>query len=80
VYESEDKKTFTDYDLAAEDIEVELTCDYNCLVKYEDGKNKVDFTCSHKKIDKLAWAWYYTFMNKFYATVVVPYSGPKRPR
>lgn len=49
VYESEDKKTFTDYDLAAEDIEVELTCDYNCLVKYEDGKNKVDFTCSHKK-------------------------------
>lgn len=45
VYESEDKRKFTDYDLRAEDIEVELLSDYNSLYKNEESGNAaIDFS------------------------------------
>lgn len=45
IYESEDKRTFTDYDLCAEDIEIEILDDWTALYKTEEGKkNRLDYT------------------------------------
>lgn len=44
VYESEDKRQFTDYDLCAEDIEIEILDDWTALYKTEEGKNRLDYT------------------------------------
>jgi hypothetical protein len=43
VYDPEDKHKFTDYDLCAEDIEVEILDDFVCLYLGED-KNRLDYS------------------------------------
>lgn len=42
VYDHKDKSIFTDYDLIAEDIEIELISDFNSL--YEGERNKLDYS------------------------------------
>lgn len=43
VYESADKRQFTDYDLCAEDIGVEILDEFTALFKTEDGRNRLDY-------------------------------------
>lgn len=44
VYDQEDKKKFTDYQVTAEDIEVELVSDYNALYDEDDAENRLDYS------------------------------------
>jgi hypothetical protein len=42
VYDPEDKKIFVDYDITAEDIEIELLSNFNSL--YEGERNRLDYS------------------------------------
>lgn len=42
VYDPEDKSVFTDYDITAEDIEIELLSNFNSL--YEGERNRLDYS------------------------------------
>lgn len=44
VYNEADQTQFTDYRIAADEIEVELQEDYISLYEGEDGKNKLDYS------------------------------------
>jgi len=48
VYDPEDKSVFVDYDITAEDIEIELLSDFNSL--YEGKRNRLDY--SSKVLEK----------------------------
>ena len=37
---------FEDYQITAEDIEIELQSNFNALVKYSDGSQRLDYTKS----------------------------------
>lgn len=43
VHDKEDSSKFEDYELTAEDIEIQLLSDFNALVENEDGSKVLDY-------------------------------------
>lgn len=47
VHDKEDPSKFEDYELMAEDIEVQLLSDFNALVENEDGSKAIDYNSKY---------------------------------
>jgi hypothetical protein len=46
IYNKDNPIEFEDYKITAEDIEIELQSNFNALVKYSDGSQRLDYTQS----------------------------------
>lgn len=44
IYNKDNPAKFEDYDITAEDIQIELMSNFNALVRYKDGKKALDYT------------------------------------
>jgi hypothetical protein len=44
IYDTKNKKQFTDYKITAEDIEIKLLSKFNALIEFDSGKNILDYT------------------------------------
>jgi len=47
VHDKEDPSKFEDYELTAEDIEIQLLSDFNALVENEDGSKVLDYNSKY---------------------------------
>lgn len=52
VHDKEDSSKFEDYELTAEDIEIQLLSDFNALVEYEDGSKAIDYNSKYVNTKK----------------------------
>ena len=46
IHNKDNPTEFEDYKITAEDIEIELISNFNALVKYSDGSQRLDYTQS----------------------------------